>query len=101
VSRVTAGALTAVAACRDLTSADACSVLLAEWSASHLLWMMAVRGSEIEASQIFNGVRNYLFVTLYLPSRNLCLAHDFLDYGLWSYQGIDGGSKGHWFDSDS
>jgi hypothetical protein len=73
VVRVAAGEQTATAACRDLISADSCSSSLAEWSAGHLLLMTAVRGGEIEASQIFNGVRNYWFDTLYVPSRKLCL----------------------------
>jgi hypothetical protein len=34
--------------------------------------MTAIRGGEIEASQIFNGVRIYWFHTLYTPSRKLC-----------------------------
>jgi hypothetical protein len=73
VVRVAAGEQTAAAACRELISADACSVSLAEWSAGHLLLMAAVRGCEIESSQIFKGVRNYWFDTLYVPSRKLCL----------------------------
>jgi hypothetical protein len=80
VVRVAAGALTAAAACRELISADACSVSLAEWSAGHLLLMTAVRGGEIEASQIFNGVRIYWFHTLYTPSRKICLGTETVRY---------------------
>jgi hypothetical protein len=73
VVRVAAGTLTATTACHDLISADACSLSLAEWSAGHLLLMMAVRGGEIEASHTFYGVRKYWFETLYVPSRKQCL----------------------------
>jgi hypothetical protein len=70
---VAAGALTTATACRDLISADACSMSRAVWSSGHLLLMTAIRGGDIEASQIFNGVRNYRIVTLYVPPRKLCV----------------------------
>jgi hypothetical protein len=71
VVRVAAGEQTAAVACRDLISAEACSVSLAECAAAHSLLMLAVRDGGIAGDRRYKGVDFYWLQNLYLPFRGL------------------------------
>jgi hypothetical protein len=71
VVRVAAGEQTAAAACRDLISAEACSVSLAECAAAHSLLMLAVRDGGIAGDRRYKGVDFYWLQNRYLPFRGL------------------------------
>jgi hypothetical protein len=75
IVRVAAGQMTAAAACRELISADSCSVSLAEWTAGHLLLMQAVRDGDIPGDRRYDGIDFYWVKSLYLPTRLLVLGH--------------------------
>jgi hypothetical protein len=73
VVRVAVGQMTAAGACRELISAEACSVSLPEWSAGHFLLMQAIRDGDIPADRRYDGIDFYWVKSLYLPTRLLVL----------------------------